>query len=278
MKKTLLVLLLLLIPALSFSQYPISGEKLSASQKFTKPFFAIDVLFGYSAPMFELTGNSIGDFYDLKNYATNSGYYGNLNFKFTLANFKTAQLKFYWAIGYSRFMGDETRSYNVTYLPAGWPETKYYTKINDTTGMSSIDIHHPSTALGIEYALFTDRNRTSVFTFGGDFALTGMWGKIYDKPSFKTSEQHNNLLEAIRFGFGINAGYNYRVVEWMGLGLGMRFQLSNLFGKTSESITEPGDIPFNDGKDYSINTNLDSRNVGFFGIYGGFTFYVGGKR
>ncbi len=267
-----------LIPALIVLVF-ISSNLYSQTEiitsKYTKPFFSIDADFGYALPLFDLSGSSIKEFYDLKSYSTSAGYTGNLKFGFTVANFKWTQLRVKLTLGYSRFMGTDNVAYSFPKVTPGWPTTTY--PLVQTSGESTINIHHPMTAVGMDYVVFTDSKRTSLFTFGGDLTLTGMFGKITDQRS-GYGEEYNNITSAVRFGFGINTVYTFRPASWMGINTGIRFQMSNLLGKTSAAVTEDRDIPFNDGEDLSINPNLKSRNIGYFGFFGGVSFYMGGKK
>ncbi|MGV8019365.1 MAG: hypothetical protein AB2L26_14455 [Ignavibacteria bacterium] len=63
----------------------------------------------------------------------------------------------------------------------GWPTINYKNPVA-VAGLSSISIHQPYTALGLDYVVFADSRRTSLFTFGGDFVLSGSFGKVYDEP------------------------------------------------------------------------------------------------
>ncbi|MDD5362675.1 MAG: hypothetical protein PHN88_11120 [Ignavibacteria bacterium] len=271
MKKLILALSVLVIFSSSlFSQTAI------ISSKFTKPFFSLEGNFGYAMPMFDLSGSNIKEFYDFKNYGTNSGYMGNLKFGFTVANFRSTQLRIKWTIGYGRFFGSDNYAYNVPKVTPGWP-TINYTSPLAASGTSSINLHQPYSSVGLDYVVFTDTKRTSLFTFGGDIIVSGMFGKVFDQPTGK-AEEYNNITSAIRFGFGINTDYTYRATEFFGLNAGLRFQFTNLIGKTSSAVTDDRDIPFNDGGDTSINPNLKSRNMGYFGVHGGVVFYFGGRK
>ncbi|MCE1164855.1 MAG: hypothetical protein LWX07_05575 [Bacteroidetes bacterium] len=272
MKKLIPVLIVLVfISSNLYSQTNI------ISSKFTKPFFSIDADFGYALPMFDLAGSSVKEFYDLKSYSTQNGYSGDLKFGFTIANYKWTQLRLKLTIGYARFLGSDNVAYNYGMVKIGWPTPPEYKTPVPTSGTSSISIHQPYTAVGMDYVVFTDSKRTSLFNFGGDIVLTGAFGKVYDQPS-GMAEDYNNILSAVRFGFGINTVYTYRPVEWMGLNTGVRFEFTNLLGKTSASVSEGRDIPFNDDGNYAVNPNLNSRNTGHFTFFGGVSFYMGGKK
>jgi hypothetical protein len=275
MKKLILALSVLVIFSSNlFSQTAI------ISSKFTKPFFSLEGNFGYAMPMFDLSGSNIKEFYDLKNYSTSAGYMANLKIGFTVANFRSTQLRIIWTLGYGKFMGSDNNAYypgTLGMLTVGWPTPPNYTSLAPLSGTSRITLHQPYSAVGMDYVVFTDSKRTSLFKFGGDIVMTGMFGKVYDQPTGH-AEDYNNITSAIRFGFGINTDYTFRATEFLGLNAGIRFQFTNLIGKSSAAISEGRDIPFNDYGDGSINPNLKSRNTGYFDVHGGVIFYFGGKK
>jgi hypothetical protein len=271
MKKLLLVIFAaIILPSMLYSQSYLTTSKYRA------PFFALEGTFGYALPIFDLTGSSVGDFYSFKNYATSWGYDASVKLKFTVANFKPSQLRLSWMIGFARFMGDYNNAYGVGEIKTPFPRPTYVPPA-PISGGSSIYIDQPYTAVGMDYVVFADRKRISLFSFGGDIAMSVPFGKVFDTPTGQ-GESYNNILSATRFGFGITVGYTARVTEFMGLTVSTRYQMSNLLGKSSEVTTENRDIAFNDGEDRSLHPGLGSRTIGYLGFNGGVTFYFGGKK
>ena len=273
------VILFLLFISQTYAQY-------SNPNSYKKPFFTIDLNFGYAAPSFDLAGTNTKDFYNLANYATQNGFNANITTKFTIANLQPDwQLRTYLTIAYAQFMGSENRASNIGgFIKTGWPRTglqdslSLFTKITDTTGTSSVRLNHPYIAYGWEMAWYPDRNRRSVLNFGVDFDISVIFGRIYDQPTGKT-ETYNNIIANTRLGLGLNLGYSYRVANMLGLTLGTRMQISNLFTKKYEAVTNGGDLPLIDEANPGVNSLLNkSRDIGFFGIYGGITFYIGGTK
>ena len=76
----------------------------------------------------------------------------------------------------------------------------------------------------------------------------------------------------------MNLGYSYRITDVLGFSLCTRMHITNLFGKKSEAVKVDGDLKLNDKGDTNINMFMKDRTIGFFGIYGGITFFIGGKR
>ena len=273
MKKLLLVIFAaIILPSMLYSQ-----DYLKTS-KYRQPFFSIDASFGYNQPLFDLSGGSVAEFYDFRNYAASWGYDASVKLKFTVANFKPSQLRVTWLLGYSRFLSDFNVAYGFKKVEPGWPTIGFQT-LPQTAGTSGVSINHPYTAVGMDYVVYTDRKRSSLFSFGGDITLSVPFGKVEDHPTVKVdNDEYNNILNGTRFGFGVTAGYTVRVVEWMGLSVTSRFQLSNLIGKSSDAVSEGKDIPLNDGDATNLHPNLTSRTIGFLGINGGLTFFFGGKK
>lgn len=272
MKK--LILFLLLLTLLTSVVYPQRQKE----KYFGLPFFTNDFTFGYAFPLGDLTGNNIGEYYALKNYATKKGFFAQWNLKFSAVNFKTAQIRPYVSISYSHFSASEDRAYNMILAPIGWPGTQYYQSLKDTTGESFIRVNNPYIAIGIEYAYFTDRKKASVIAAGADFNINVLFGRVYDKVAGK-QELHNNLLDATRFGLGFNLQYCYRFEKWLGYSIGIRYQMPNLFGpRKSDAVKDIADIPFNDDESSVLNPLMQKKTLGYFGIYAGVNFFIGSMK
>jgi len=265
----------------AYSQAPLA-------EKYTKPLCIIDLNFGYAAPSFDFAGSRIKDFYDFTGYGISNGFNANFTTKFAVVNFKTGQIRPYLTISYAEFHGDENKAYNIGgFIIKTWPRTGMKdtsilydpaTQLKDTSGKSSIVLHSPFLAIGWEIAFFTDRERRSVINFGTDFNITFLWGKISDQPTGKL-EIYNNIDKNVRMGLGLNLGYSYRVANMLGLSLGTRMQITNLFSKDNGEMEEDGNLILNDKKNTGINKYLkENRSIGFFGIYGGVTFFIGGSK
>ena len=246
----------------------------------------MDATFGYALPGFDFSGSRIKDFWDLKGYGVSGGYYATYTPKVTVHNFKQGQIRTYLTISFANFFGSENTAFSIDSLykrtggmvPIRWPDSSIYKKPVETVGASSIRFSAPYIAYGWEVALYTDKERRSIFNLGMDFNFTVMWGKVYDQPNGKT-ENHNNIISATRLGLGLNLGYSYRVIESIGITFGTRMQLTNLFNKKSDVVTDIGDLTLNDEGNSATNSLLSkNRSIGFFGFYTGISFYLGGKR
>ncbi len=254
-----------------------SNSNSQNTSKYTKPLCIMDLNFGYTVPMFDLGGSSLKDFYNFKGYSASGGFNANYTTKFSVYNFKAGQLRTYLTISYAQFDGSENRAYKFydNFKPP-WPVN--FVPPGDTAGTSSITINSPFIAYGWETAFFTDRERKSVINAGMDFDVSVLFGKVYNRIN-GYREVYNNIVSNTRMGLGFNIGYSYRVANMLGLSLGTRLQISNLFGKSSEKVTSDSDLSLLDASDISLNSLLNSnRTIGFFGIYGGVSFYIGGSK
>ncbi len=283
MKKiyTLFLLAIILVTSVDAS------AQLTGTRVFKKPNFIMDATFGYTLPGFDFSGSRIKDFWEFKGYGMNGGYYATYTPKVTIHNFKQGQFRAYITVSFAQFLGSENTAYSIESIyknqgmvPVRWPEDSLYKAPKDTLGSSSIRMSAPYIAFGGEIAIYTDKERRSIFHFGTDFNFSVMWGKIYDQPNGKL-ETYNNIISSTRMGFGFNLGYSYRMMEFFGVTFGTRMQLTNVFNKKSDIVqpTADGDLEINDESNPTINKLLNkNRSIGFFGFYGGVSFFLGGKR
>jgi hypothetical protein len=253
---------------------------------FRRPNVIMDVSFGYALPGFDFSGSRVKDFWELKGYGVTGGYSASFTPKVTVSNFKQGQIRTYLTVSFTNFFGSENTAFSIDSLyhgiggmvPIRYPDSATYKAPLETIGASSIRFSAPYIAYGWEVALYTDKERRSIFTLGTDFNFTVMWGKVYDQPNGR-AENHNNIISATRLGLGFNLGYSYRLMDFLGVTFGTRMQMTNLFNKKSDVVTDIGDIPLNDEGNSTINPIMSkSRSIGFFGFYTGATFYLGGKR
>jgi hypothetical protein len=282
MKKTYFLFLLTVLLVLSSSV----TAQLVDTKVFRKSNVIMDATFGYALPGFDFSGSRIKDYWDMKGYGVSSGYYATFTPKVTVHNFKQGQIRTYLTVSFANFMGSENTAFSIDSLyhgiggmvPIRWPQDTVFKAPLETIGASSIRFSAPYIAYGWEVAMYTDRERRSIFNLGMDFNFTVMWGKVYDQP-YGRAENHNNIISATRLGLGFNLGYSYRMMDFLGVTFGTRMQMTNLFNKGSDVVTDIGDIPLNDEGNSTINKNMSkARSIGYFGFYTGVSFFLGGKR
>lgn len=270
-----LIILLISILLIASTAYPQISSK-----RFKKPIVMIETYGGYNFPMHDLAGSEIGEFYDFKSYGVSNGFSTGFTVKFSVATLDRSQFRVYTNIGYSQFTRSQNNAYsNVGWFQAGWPAgfTQSHPK---TTGSSFARINIPYGAVGFEYAIFVDPLLKSHFNFGTEINTSIIFGRYYN-DTVNTSdpiEPYQSIKENLRFGFALNAAYNYRFAEMFGMMIGFRYTLNNLIGRTSKAADDTS-VYLNDDENTSLNPNLNSsRIIGSFSIYAGVNFYIGSRK
>jgi len=273
MKNTITIFLFFVLILINLD-YANAQLKVTTYKK--KPFVMIDVNGSLDLAALNLHGGDLGEFWGFGNYGQNIGYGCEIKGKITVLSKKMTQLRPYLAVGYSHFTRDANNVYVTTKtLPAGWPGQ--YTKVmSPAPGSGTFRMNIPYIALGVEYAVYTDRKNLSSFVFGLDLNMSVLFGKYYEYYSDGTSNSYG-LQSSTRFGVGANVIYNYRITKAFGFNVGSRFQFVNLIGKDSEVYTaKNNNFYLLDAAKTSLSPLLtDSRNIGFFKFFGGVSFYIG---
>ena len=256
-----------------------------------KPGIILEVNAGYQLPLMDLKGDATG-FWNFSNYGTNTGYGGGLTVKLGVVTYKMAQLRPYFTLGYSQYSGDKDgRSHDPDgTIPPNWPTTGFngqttYVPV-DTTGTSEVILRMPSAALGFEIAQYTDKKNLSSFTFGLDLTMSFIFGRVNETHPYAIpgaaapgDEVSYTMKSNVRFGLGLNVGYNYRIENSpVGFTMGTRFAFMNLIGKDVKVANQEGEFYLMDGSDPSVNSLLSSsRTMSAVSFFGGISFYIGRK-
>lgn len=286
--KTLTLFLFFILSFLLIS--PAADAQIIKTTK-KKPGIMIEVNAGYGLPLMDLKGDATG-FWDFSNYGTSTGYNGNFTVKLGVQSYKMAQLRPYFTLGYSQFTGDrEGVAHNPDgKIPAGWPNTGFtgqstYIPV-DTTGTSEVVLRMPYAALGFEIAQYTDKKNLSSFNFGLDIMMSFIFGRANETLTYNVpgGEAANNeisytMKSNVRWGLGLNVGYNYRIERSpIGFNVGTRFQMNNLIGKEVKEANVEGEIYLMDGSAPGVNPLLsNSRSISSLTFFGGVCFYIGSK-
>ena len=261
-----------------------SAQDITTGKK-NKAFFTIDVSGFYSLPLLDLrSSDDLKNFWNFTDYGIAKGLGTSLNFKFAVYTTKMMQLRTYVTLAYSHYSNDDNRAYIVQYpnqnwINLGWPYTggangSPYVP-HDTTGVSNIRINNPQFAVGFEIGVYTDRANKSCFNFGLDYDANLFTGRIYQTYGLG-EESFNTISPSIRFGLGINTVYAYKFDQYFGFHVGSRFQISNLFGKSSEMSDQTGYLGLLDKGNSVLNTNLGSgRTIADLRFFGGISIYLG---
>jgi len=247
-------------------------------KRFKKPLMIVEVFGGYNIPMHELHGSEIGEVYRFQSYGVTDGFSAGLGVKFAVSTLDHSQFRLYSNFVYSHFTRSENSAYsNIEWFPIRWPQSGYNTYPR-TSGISSARVNIPYVALGFEYSIYVDPLLKSHFAFGTDINMSIIFGRYYNQP-VNQQEFFNTFRSNTRFGFGLNAAYNYRFAEIFGMTIGLRYQFNNLLGRSSEVSDGSGYMFLNDEANTSLNANLSSsRTIGSFSAYGGFNFYIGRRK
>jgi len=275
---TSLIILVLILVNIDFATAQL---KVKTYKK--KPLVMFDIYGSLDVATLNLHGANLEEFWSLGNYGQSVGYGGEFKFKVSAVTKKMIQLRPYLAIGYVHFTRDEGKTFIPNKkLPVGWPGvglsgTGQYTSISTAPGSSTFRMNIPYLALGTELAVYTDRKNLSSFNFGLDVNMSVIFGR-HTETYTDGSIVWYNLQENTRFGVGVNIIYNYRLVKAFGINVGTRFQFVNLLGSESKVSDTNNEFYLLDKQDLSLSPLLsDSREIGFFRFFGGFSFYIGSQ-
>jgi hypothetical protein len=294
MKKIIIFFAILtfsLFSNITSAQYDAKKHKTKIEDYFDRPFFTIDAKASFDISTMDLRGDGVKEFWNFKSYGMNEGYGGEIKFKMSVLNLKDSQLRTYLSIGYTHFVAEDNRAYVPdVWISPGWPKTGFngtgtYTP-SDTTGTSRLRMNMPYCALGMEYALYTDKKYRSSFNFGFDFNMTILWGKEIETYSynhifgpdtiFAGEEVEHNMNAQPRVGLGLSITYNYRFIETFGFNAGIRYHFVNMIGKNDSEADPTGKIYIMDKGDSSLSPLLkESRFMGYYKLFLGVSFFIG---
>jgi hypothetical protein len=280
MKKSKAIFLVLVLILINID---VATAQLKLKTYKKKPLVIFDIYGSLDVAALNLHGANLEEFWGLGNYGQSIGYGGEFKFKISVLTRKMTQLRPYLAIGYAHFTRDEGKTFIQTKrLPAGWPGvglsgTGQYTSISTSPGSSTFRMNIPYLALGTELAVYTDRKNLSSFNFGLDVNMSVIFGRHTETYTDGSIVEYN-LPSNTRFGVGGNIVYNYRLSKAFGINVGTRFQFVNLLGSESKVSNTDNEFYLLDKQDPSLSPLLsDSREIGFFRFFGGFSFYVGNR-
>jgi hypothetical protein len=245
----------------------------------SKPLVEIGISGAYNQALFDLSGSgSLKEFWSFENYSMGSGFGTSVNVKLGVFSSRMLQLKVYSILGYSHFSTSEEKAYNIGPAEMGWPykttsNTTFYPR--DTAGTSSLRLNIPYIGFGLECSLFTDRDNKSSFSFGADFNCNLITGRAHENI-INMKESYVTINPSARFGVGINIEYAYRFENWVGFHVGTRYNMPNLFSKSSEMTDQSGYISLLDDSNLALNPLMGTKRVmGYIQLFGGITFYLG---
>ena len=214
---------------------------------YAQPKLTLHLTGGYSLPLPELRGDiplKTGD----NNYQMKNGFNFGADGKFALD--KKCYLKITASLTYNMFnnSGDMVIAENGI-------ETR---KINIFTA-----------GAGFEYSFLPKKNINPFI--GAEFTGNFFSGKIKEEIG-DTSITENSLKPESRFGIQINGGIDIASSRNIGVVIGIKYCLANLFGKDSASVSGYEYALWD--KEYTYNGGtISAKNIQYLQFYAGISFY-----
>lgn len=224
-----------------------------------QPKFVIALTGGYDLPLPQLKGtidsanSTLGESYFVK-----TGF--NLGASGKYAVDKKARIRLTFGGSYNKFSGEEQ-----------------YSHTNDIDFHTSMSII--SANIGAEYS-FTPREKTAPFVgldltgnfFSGETKETVTAASTTDHDDFGTTT--TTLKSASRFGLAIGGGVDVAFNKSIGAVFGAKYHFANIVGKEYLTSSAAGEYNLNDKE----NGTVKAKNIMYFQIYLGVTFYLGQQK
>jgi hypothetical protein len=280
MKYTKLTIFFLLLSFCAFNT--LDAQVKTKSTNWKSPTFTIDIFGGYSAPMNEAKGSTIGEFFTFKNYGTEIGFNGGFNFKFGLG--PQGQYRPTITLGYTQLQAkDNSTAFIANNFINGYPLENNQTPVSGP-GSSEMFLRIPYFGAGFEYAVTAaDKKKRMWYPFFGvEFLMSVMTGTYRQISTTAPSENEPNvetgytIKSDVRIGIGGNIGATVRFGKYAGITFGGKYRLYNLIGKKSDFLKEVNKMNLLDKAAVELNSNLSKdRNVGALEFYLGATIFLG---
>jgi hypothetical protein len=286
MRITRFTVLLLLISFTVFNT--VNAQVKTTSKNWKSPTFTIEIAPNFTLPIQEAKGNSIGEFFQFKNYGTKIGFGTSFNFKFGLG--KQGQYRPYLTLGYTQLQGkDDANIFIDSNIIANiYPlngNRITYDPNNVRSGKSEIFIRIPYIGAGFEYAVTTvDKKKRMWYPFFGVEFLASVITGVYRQTSANVSVAPNietgyTIKSDLRIGLGAGLGATVRFGKSAGITFGAKYKLFNLLGKKSDQSNEVNKLNLLDKKATDLNSNLSKdRNIGAIEFYLGASIFLGKSK
>ena len=215
---------------------------------YSQPKLTLHLTGGYSLPLPDLRGDiplKEGD----NNYQVKNGFNFGADGKFALD--KKCYIKITASLAYNMFnnSGDMELVEN---------------------GIETRKINIFSTGLGFEYSFFPKKNINPFI--GAEFTGNFFNGK-HTIEIGDTSINENTLKSESRFGININGGIDIVSSKNIGIVIGIKYNIANLFGKDSASVSGAGFALWD--KEYIYNgRTISAKNIQYIQFYAGLSFYL----
>lgn len=255
------------------------------SRTWKSPTFTIEITPNFTLPIQESRGNSIGEFFQFKNYGTKIGFGTAFNFKFGLGD--RGQYRPYLTLGYTQMQAKDDANIFIdsNIISNNYPlsgNRLTYDPNNPRSGKSEIFLRMPYIGAGFEYALTNadKKKRMWIPFFGVEFLasiITGTYRQTSSNvPVAPGVETAYTIKSDLRIGLGANIGTTVRLGKSAGITFGAKYKLYNLIGKKSDQSNEVNKMNLLDKKAVELNSNLSKdRNMGALEFYLGASIFLG---
>jgi hypothetical protein len=226
----------------------------------TAPAFTLQINLNYNQALFELAGTYNDDFRSIdfikgETFGADKGFGANVTSKLPLS--RKGNLRLIFSASYNRIL---TYMFGKSGL-FDFGETKF----NNYSGGAGLENN------------FTPNHNFKVYA-GTELLASLINGKalIWVDTHTDTTYSYNlNIKNAFRLGFSFYGGSEYLLTNNVGVNLGFKLTLANLFLKKSEDPGNSTDIILEDGSPAAPGRYLGKKNFGFFTVHMGICFYWG---
>ncbi|MEO8512078.1 MAG: hypothetical protein ABI543_00830 [Ignavibacteria bacterium] len=284
MTKFTILLLLLSFIAINTSEAQVK----TTSKNWKSPTFTIEIAPNFTLPIQEAKGNSIGEFFQFKNYGTKIGFGTSFNFKFGLG--AQGQYRPYLTLGYTQLQAKDDGNIFIdsniirsTYPLNGNRIT--YDPNNVRSGKSEMFLRIPYIGAGFEYAVTTvDKKKRMWYPFFGVEFLASIITGVYRQTSSNVPvapgvETAYTIKSDLRIGLGAGLGATVRFGKSAGIVFGAKYKLFNLIGKKSDQSNEENKMNLLDKSATNLNSNISKdRNIGAIEFYLGASIFLGKSK
>lgn len=228
------------------------------SNVFSQPKATVQFLAGYSFPMGDLKG-SFGSTYstwtgngnpDTNTYFMKSGISYGINVKIPVN--RKFPVNIIGSVGFNSFSNSA--------------------EYDDPTGRGSMELSQNmfTVTLGGEFSLFRKESRFVPFA-----GVEGMLNLISGNLTIEETETTEYTMNSTsRFGLQLSGGFDYVFHNNLGITVGARYAMANLFGKSyAPDVSRKYNL--GDGEHTTNGITYPAKKINFLTIYGGLSFYFG---
>lgn len=231
----------------------------SLGSLYSQPRLVLAVTGGYNLPLPPLKGTvDTIHFYGGESYWVKTGFNMGLHGKYAVD--KKRKLRITFGGSYNNFTGKESFFHH-----------------NNVDYEATVNII--SAGLGAEYS-FSPKEKTAPF-IGLDLNGNFISGKTKETVTPPATTDHTStgtfkatMKNAVRFGFSIGGGVDVAFNKSIGAVFGAKYHFANLVGKEYLTTSAAGEYNLNDKE----NGTVKAKNIMFFQIYLGVTFYLGQQK